>query len=123
MANPFGWIEIPALDKNRAVVFYNSVFDWNISFQTYGSTQLAMFPAGLGEGATGSLIYDPKFCEPSPTLGPLVYFTCDDAGTAAEKAERAGGRILVPKQPAPESGFQSVVLDTEGNRIGFHSKK
>lgn len=125
MSNPLGWIEIPVTDCERALSFYNYVFDWTLSFQSFGKTEMAMFPANSGSpGAGGALVCQQPFYEPSSTYGPLVYFTCSDSGTAAERSERAGGRIEVPKTPLPEGmGYISVVIDTEGNRIGFHSER
>lgn len=123
MANPLGWIEIPVTNCERAVAFYNEVFDWELSFQSYDKTEMAFFPATSGAtGAGGALVCQPPFYEPSSTFGPLVYFSCADSGTAAEKSERAGGRIEVPKTPLPGGqGYVSIVIDPEGNRIGFHS--
>lgn len=126
MSNPLGFIEIPVTDCERALSFYNTVFDWTLSFETVGASEMAYFPASSkAPGASGALVYEQPFYEPSSTYGPLVYFTCDDAGTAAERSERAGGRIEIPKTPVPEpagGGYISVVIDTEGNRIGFHSE-
>lgn len=123
MANPIGWINIPVLDKERALSFYNEVFDWAISFGIVGKVDMAPFPSESEEaGAPGCLMYDPTALEPSKHLGPLVYFSTDDVAVAAEKAERAGGRIVELKRPiAPGYGYMSVVTDTEGNRIAFHS--
>lgn len=124
--NPLGWIEIPVTNCTRAASFYNYVFDWTLEFKTYGKAQIemAMFPENTeNPGAGGALVCQPTVMTPSSTLGPLVYFTCIDAGNAAEKSERAGGRIEMPKTPLPSGqGYFSVVLDSEGNRIGFYSK-
>lgn len=124
MANPLGWIQIPVVNCDRAREFYNDVFDWTLTFQPYGDNmEMAVFPSDdENPGAGGALVCQPTAFEPSTTMGPLVYFICDDAGSAAERSERAGGRIEVPKTPSPDGkGYISVVIDTEGNRIGFHS--
>ena len=123
MANPLGWIQIPVMNCDRALEFYNDVFDWTLVFEQYNDMEMAVFPSDdANPGAGGALVCQPDFYEPSTTMGPLVYFTCDDAGTAAERSERAGGRIEVPKTPAPGGkGYISVVIDTEGNRIAFYS--
>jgi predicted enzyme related to lactoylglutathione lyase len=39
-----------------------------------------------------------------------------------DKVEKAGGKILVPKtEISADFGHMAVILDTEGNRIAFHS--
>jgi len=40
-----------------------------------------------------------------------------------ERIEQEGGSILLPKTVvSPEIGFMAFFKDTEGNRIGIHSK-
>jgi predicted enzyme related to lactoylglutathione lyase len=55
--------------------------------------------------------------------GTLVYFTCEDCSVETARVEKAGGQVLQEKFPIGEHGFCSVVMDTEGNTIGFHSDK
>ena len=123
MSNPIGWVEVPVTDMARAIDFYNKIFGWNLQSQTIGDLVMAMFPSNpTSSGSSGALVYKPKVYEPSETAGPLIYFSCGDCGEMDEKTERAGGRIVVPKQPIPGGyGYSSVCIDIEGNRIGFHS--
>ena len=39
-----------------------------------------------------------------------------------DKVEKAGGKVLIPKTEAP-FGLFSIILDTEGNRIGLHAEE
>jgi predicted enzyme related to lactoylglutathione lyase len=55
--------------------------------------------------------------------GTIVYFECEDAGIESGRVEQAGGKLLFPKMSIGEFGFISQCIDTEGNRIGFHSHK
>jgi predicted enzyme related to lactoylglutathione lyase len=57
------------------------------------------------------------------TGGTLVYFTCEDCSIETARVEPAGGKVLQQKMPIGEHGFCSIVMDTEGNTIGFHSMK
>lgn len=43
-------------------------------------------------------------------------------GSGLDKVENAGGKILVPKtQISEDFGYMAVIIDSEGNRIAFHS--
>jgi len=86
-----------------------------------GSSLMAWFPMWEGKiGAAGSLIKGEGY-EPS-SAGTLVYFTAPDIEATLARVEEKGGRILAPKTSIGESGFIGMFLDTEGNRIGLHSR-
>ena len=53
----------------------------------------------------------------------LVYFTCVDCAVEAERAGKAGGVIETPRKSIGQYGFISLVVDTEGNMIGLHSRQ
>lgn len=55
--------------------------------------------------------------------GTLVYFACENCATETARVEDAGGKVLQAKFQIGEHGFVSIVMDTEGNTIGFHSNK
>ena len=58
-------------------------------------------------GAQGTLIY----LDASPSL--------DDA---LARAEKAGGRIALPRQALPPGmGFFAHITDLDGNRVGLHA--
>jgi len=53
----------------------------------------------------------------------VVYFCCEDCAVEESRAEANGGCVEQTKMPIGEYGFISLVVDTEGNRIGLHSLK
>ena len=56
--------------------------------------------------------------------GTLVYFDCDpDCKKAEQRAAKAGGKVLDKKFSIGPQGFCAIIQDTEGNKIGIHSKK
>lgn len=56
--------------------------------------------------------------------GTLVYLNGgDDLAVPLEKIEKSGGKVLMPKTAIGENGFMAIFLDTEGNRVAFHSLK
>lgn len=124
--NVVGWFEIPVQNMARAIKFYESVFGHTLERHKMHQIDMAWFPMNSdGMGSMGSLVYNSEFYKPS-TNGTLVYFTAfsGDASVELSKVESAGGKILVPKtQISPEYGFMGIILDSEGNRIGIHSRK
>lgn len=119
-----GWFEIPVADMERAIVFYETVFNCKLSRNTMGPLDMAWFPWSTGgEGAAGSLVRHPDFYKPSME-GTLLYLISrtDNLADELSRIEGAGGKILVPKtQISPEHGYMAVFTDTEGNRLALHS--
>lgn len=122
--NPFTWIEIYVEDMTRAQKFYETVLQIEmIPMQApgeLGDLEMLSFPWAQGEiNISGALC---KTSEMNPGAGgTLVYFTCEDCAVETARVEKAGGKVLQDKFPIGEHGFCSVVMDTEGNTIGFHS--
>lgn len=117
-----GWFEIPVRDMDRAVKFYNAIFDTKLSIQTIEGLEMAWFPWNeAGKGAGGSLIAAGKHYKPSHE-GTLVYFSSQDVDVELQRVEKAGGKILQKKtEITPDIGFMALIEDTEGNRIALHS--
>jgi len=124
--NPFTWVEIYVEDMSRAQKFYETVLQIEmIPMQTpgeFGDLEMLSFPWAQEESnISGALC---KTSEMKPGAGgTLVYFTCEDCAVETSRVESAGGKVLQDKFPIGEHGFCSVVMDTEGNTIGFHSDK
>jgi predicted enzyme related to lactoylglutathione lyase len=123
--NILGWFEIPAKDMDRAVKFYESVFDFKMHRQKMNTLDMAWFPWKEDRpGAPGSLVHNEEFYTPSDK-GVLIYLTTPsgDLNEDAAKIEEAGGKIIVPRQQISEDyGYIVVFLDTEGNRVALHSR-
>jgi predicted enzyme related to lactoylglutathione lyase len=119
-----GWFEIPVNDMDRAIAFYENVFDCKLDKQVMGDFEMAWFPWGDdGKGAGGSLVYHKDFYETSNFAGTLVYFSSEDCAVQLAKVETAGGKVQIDKKLiAPDIGYMGVFLDSEGNRIAIHSR-
>ena len=120
-----GWFEIPVKEMDRAIAFYQKVFDCQLQLMDMGDFQMAMFPGeGGGQGAEGSLVFHKDFYEPSGLAGTLIYFVSEDVSIELARIEEAGGTVQISKRMiSPDYGFMGVFLDSEGNRIGLHSMK
>ncbi|GAA4279218.1 VOC family protein [Aquimarina mytili] len=118
------WFEIPVRDMGRAKIFYEKVFDIEISLQEMDDIQMGWFPNKNQVGiATGTLIYAGEHYTPSAD-GVLVYFSCDDVAAEISRVEAAGGKVISAKKLISENhGYMAYFIDSEGNRIALHSQK
>ena len=123
MKNAISWFEIPATDLSRAQKFYEEILGINFIEMDLANIKMRIFPIDDAMGIGGSICDSGGFHKPSATEGPLIYLNGNpNVQVILDKVEKAGGKILVPKtQISPEFGYMAVILDTEGNRIAFHS--
>jgi uncharacterized protein len=121
--NFFGWIEIPVMDMERAMKFYQNVFGVTLERQQMDGIDMAWFPWVEGaSGAGGSLVYQPQMYKPSMD-GVLIYAISPshDIEKDLAKVKAEGGEILMPKKLMSEDiGYMGLAKDSEGNRIAFH---
>jgi len=122
--NVVGWFEIPVTDMDRAVSFYEAVFDFTLTRAKVGPVDMAWFP-GLADsiGSSGSLVSMAGQYKPSSD-GVLVYFTAfsGDVSNELALAVVAGGSVLMPKTLiTKEIGYMAIFRDSEGNRIALHT--
>ena len=123
MKNPVAWFEIPVLDMDRAIKFYNEVFDFKLEYHDLGELLMAQLPFDVkAHGSSGALVCNKNYYIPSKNEGVLIYFECKSVKETLIKVNSNGGQILVEeKEISPEHGFMGVFVDTEGNRIALHS--
>ncbi|MEZ4911585.1 MAG: VOC family protein [Saprospiraceae bacterium] len=124
--NPFTWVEIYVDDMSRAQKFYETVLQIQmVPMQApgdFGDLEMVSFPWAQGEINTSGALCKTSEMKPGAG-GTLVYFTCEDCSVETARVEAAGGKVLQDKFQIGEHGFCSIVMDTEGNTIGFHSDK
>ena len=125
-SNVCGWFEIPVMDMDRAIKFYETIFNFKMHREKVGDLDMGWFPFNMeGYGAPGSLALAPDFYTPSDN-GTLVYLSSNSGDIAEEisRVEEAGGKVLIDKKEiSPEHGFMGVIMDSEGNRVALHSQK
>ena len=114
------WIEIPVTDLERALKFYQTVFDLPATDIIADEVRrISILPTADG-AANVSLNQTANFT-PSDQ-GTLAYFTVDgDLQRTLEKVETAGGVIIDEKTPRGNFGFFALILDSEGNLLTLHS--
>ena len=126
--NTVVWFEIYVENMERAKAFYEAVLAVKLEKMPAPTEDMDMemwsFPSDKEEsmttdGACGMLVKMEGFS--SGIGGTLVYFTCDDCAVETSRVVENGGRIVKEKMSIGEYGYISLVKDTEGNMIGFHS--
>jgi uncharacterized protein len=119
-----GWFEIPVKNMERAVAFYEAVFDCKLERHQMGPIDMAWFPWDHEKGgAGGSLVKNEEYYTPSEE-GVQVYFSSEDVKKELARVKKAGGEVLQSKTLiSPEVGYMALFIDSEGNRIALHSLK
>jgi predicted enzyme related to lactoylglutathione lyase len=125
MKNVINWFEIPAQDLGRAQRFYETMLCVALKPETFAGMAMALFPYEQGEGGRGvggALVKDARF-RPSAD-GAVVYL---DAGAGLDgclqRAQAAGGKVVLPRTDIGAPGFIAMIVDTEGNRVGLHEAR
>jgi predicted enzyme related to lactoylglutathione lyase len=120
--NAVNWFEIPVRDLERAIKFYEKVFDVKLTPEEMGGMKMAMFPFTQdAPGAAGSLIKGETY-EPSHA-GTVVYFGVESIEETMRKVNANGGTTYLPKTSIGAYGFIAQFEDTEGNRLALHAMK
>ena len=120
--NAINWFEIPVKDFTRAKKFYETVMDSEITEMEFGGMTHGMFPCDMPQGGIGGAIVKGDGFIPSQT-GSTVYLNAgDDLSAHLSKVEKAGGKITLPKTSIGVHGNIALFIDTEGNKIAFHSQ-
>lgn len=119
MTNPGSYFEIPVTDLDRAIGFYQAVFDCKLERQEIDGNEMALFPAEEGvPGITGALAKGKTYV-PSQT-GSLIYLHSPNIETTLLKVQAQGGKTLYPKTSLGPLGFVAEFEDSEGNRVALH---
>lgn len=119
MSNAINWFELPAVNFERAVSFYSQVLGSPLQKVEGEGIVMGFFPTK--DGGVGGCVAHGNGNKPNQE-GALVYLNGgDDLATPLSKVEAAGGKVLMPKTAIGENGFMAIFLDSEGNRVAFHS--
>lgn len=118
MSNPVFHFEIPITDMDRAIAFYQTVFEFELHREQVDGYEMAFFPRDDGRpGASGALakgyVYKPSHS------GTIVYFDVPDIDAVFARTIAAGSRILYEKTDLGAAGFVGEIEDSEGNRIAL----
>lgn len=115
------WFEIPAINFQQSVNFYNNIFGIEMEKNIDDNYAMAFFPVKNGIG--GAVVAGPGSIP--GIIGPLLYLNGgEDLNIVLNRVEGAGGRIVMTKTFINEdSGYFAIFIDSEGNKLALHSKK
>ena len=118
MGNPVFHFEIPVTDIDRAIAFYQTVFEIELRRDTVDGYEMAFFPRDDNSpGASGALakgdVYKPSY------EGTIVYFDVTDIDAVIARTVATGARIVLEKTDIGAAGFVGEIEDSEGNRIAL----
>jgi uncharacterized protein len=117
--NAINWFEIPVDDYQRAIDFYENVFDITLVREKMNDIDFAMFPAD-DEAVAGALV-KAEFLQPGEQ-GSLVYLNVEGMmDRVIERAQAQGSNVFFPKTYIGEPGYIAHISDSEGNKIALHS--
>jgi predicted enzyme related to lactoylglutathione lyase len=121
MSHLVAWFEIPTLNLERAMAFYETVLGASFD-KTEIATGFAMASfRGSEIGTGGALVWGPDFGYEPSNEGALIYITsAEPLGIVLARVEDAGGQVHRDLYSLGDNGFAAVVLDCEGNRIALH---
>ena len=126
--NPVVHFEIYVQDMPRARAFYEAVLGMQLVELANPTpemdSEMLFFPvdepSGMESYGAGGMLIQMEGFTPGGN-GTVVYFGCEDCAVQAARAKEHGGRVFQEKTSLGEHGFCSLVHDSEGNLIGFHS--
>jgi uncharacterized protein len=117
--------EIHAEDVQRAVSFYQAVFDWKVEDwgAFAGMPYFGVITGAEGQPGINGAIMQRQGANPgagAPVAGAVLTMGSDDFDATAERVERAGGTVALPKHALTGMAWQGYFIDTEGNVFGVH---
>ncbi len=97
MQNAINWFDIPAVDFDRAVTFYETIMDVTLRRAPSGGTMNGIFPADREHNGVAGAVCTGEGYAPS-AQGAIVYLNADGKlDEILSRVEAAGGKILRPK--------------------------
>ena len=118
MSHGYIFFEIQADDVNRAVKFYQNVFDWKFNKQPNLPIEYWDIETG---GSRGGLLQRPAKTPPSEhgTNAFVCSLEVENFDAIADKIMKGGGQVALEKFPVPGRCWQGYFIDTEGNTFGI----
>ena len=123
MKNAISWFEIGTTNLAKATAFYEAVLGRKMQPENMGPSEGAVFAYDQSaDGTGGALMCGPTAPTPG-AQGTLIYLDASPSlDDALARAEKAGGRIALPRQALPPGmGFFAHITDLDGNRVGLHA--
>ena len=119
MANPFAHIELTTTDLGDAKKFYKKLFGWKLKDMPMGDGGPAYTIIDAGKAPGGGMQAQPM---PGAPVTWLPYVEVDSVKKSLAKAEKAGGKVMLPAMDIGEHGVIGIFSDPAGATLGVWSK-
>jgi predicted enzyme related to lactoylglutathione lyase len=117
----FSWHELFSKDWRNADEFYTELFGWKPTQDMDMGPELGTYHMfGRDRFTYGGMMTKPANMQAPPSW--LHYVLVDSADEAAERAVKAGGKILNGPMDVPVDDRVAVLLDPQGAAFAVHSK-
>jgi predicted enzyme related to lactoylglutathione lyase len=113
--------EIPVQDMLKSQAFFEGVFGWKVNLVPQFEYAMLhtmevdeqMMPKKAG-AINGGMMK-----QIDPIKSPVITIQVESIDASAKKIEKAGGKMVVGKQPVGDMGFSAYFLDISGNLLGL----
>ncbi len=110
----FCWNELSTTDQNAAKAFYNSLFGWTAKDEPMGPDSFyTMFLLKSSEVGAACTLQPDQRAAGLPSRWKL-YIAVENADAAAERAVKAGGKLIAPAFDVMDAGRMAVIEDPTG---------
>jgi len=117
----FSWHELFAEDWKKADKFYTELFGWKPMEDMDMGPEIGTYHMfGRDRFMYGGMMNRPANMQAPPSW--LHYVLVDSADAAAERAVKAGGKILNGPMDVPGNDRVAMLLDPQGAAFAVHSK-
>ena len=115
------FFEIPAVNMERAVLFYGTVFGEKLEIVEYGEEKMAFISSG-NQHPVGC-IFSLKGYQPTSNSITISFYT-ENMDESLALVREAGGKIVTEPCETYEGAkdYFAYFLDSEGNRIGLFTR-
>ena len=107
----FSWAELATSDVEGAKRFYTALLGWTTELAPVEGMSYALAKVGE-ERVAGIMSNQCSGGEIKPQWG--IYITVDDVDATALKAEKLGGKVLMPPTDIPNVGRFAALMDPQG---------
>ena len=107
----FSWAELATTDVEGAKKFYTALLGWTTEPAPVEGMIYTLAKVGE-ERVAGIMSNKCGGSELRPHWG--VYITVDDVDATARKAEKLGGKVLIPPTDIPNIGRFAALMDPQG---------
>lgn len=108
------WVEIGAIDLDRAARFYEHVLGAELRRERLDGEEIALWKRDV----PAAIVRRAGFV---PAPGALVHLdAAGDIDACLARATASGGRVVLPTTDTGAMGLFAIITDSEGNAVALH---